>query len=80
MTGPISFDRPPAPPRETARIRQALSVRVDAGLVRAFLDTCDRLGLRQSEMMEMVLWNALGKPPLSFEPEFIEQDKPSTSK
>jgi hypothetical protein len=70
MKHPVAFERPPAPPRETARIRQTLSVRVDAGLVRAFYETCKRFELRHSEMMEIILWNALEKPPLSYEPEF----------
>jgi antitoxin component of RelBE/YafQ-DinJ toxin-antitoxin module len=63
----INLKRPPAPPRETARTRQALPLRVDAGLVRAFHEACKRLGLKQSELIEMILWNALGEPPLSFE-------------
>ncbi len=70
MKYPVPFERPPAPPRETARIRQALSVRVDAGLVRAFYEICKRFELRHSEMMEIILWNALEKPPLSYEPDF----------
>lgn len=70
MKYPVPFERPPAPPRETARTRQALSVRVDAGLVRAFYETCKRFELRHSEMMEIILWNALEKPPLSYESEF----------
>ncbi|AFM23462.1 hypothetical protein [Desulfomonile tiedjei] len=69
MKYPASFECPPAPPRETARIRQALSVRVDAGLVRAFYEACKRYELRHSEMMEIILWNALEKPPLSYQPE-----------
>jgi antitoxin component of RelBE/YafQ-DinJ toxin-antitoxin module len=75
MNQPTVFNRPPAPPRETARTRQALSVRVDAGLVRAFYDTCDRLGIRHSEMMEIILWNALDKPTMSFEPGFLPRPK-----
>lgn len=70
MKDSIPFDRPPTPPRETARIRQTLSVRVDAGLVRAFYETCKRYELRHSEMMEIILWNALEKPSMSYEPEF----------
>jgi hypothetical protein len=67
--------RPPAPPRETARIRQALSARVDAGIVSAFHETRKRLGLGQSEMMETILWNVLGKPPMSFEQGFLSRPK-----
>lgn len=62
--------RPPKPPRETARIRQGLSVRVDAGLLKAFQAACKTHKLRSSDLMETILWNALGEPPLSFEPEF----------
>ncbi|MGO9571142.1 MAG: hypothetical protein ACLP5H_26755 [Desulfomonilaceae bacterium] len=76
MNDPSVLKRPPAPPRETARTRQALSVRVDAGLVSAFHETRKRLGLGQSEMMEIILWNALDEPPLSFEPEYAEHRKP----
>jgi hypothetical protein len=72
------FTRPPAPPRETARIRQALSVRVDAGIVAAFHETRKRLGLGQSEMMETILWNVLGKPPMSFEQGFLSRPKGTT--
>jgi hypothetical protein len=80
MNNPITFDRPPAPPRETARIRHALSVRVDAGLVRAFYEACKRFELRHSEMMEIILWNALERPPLSYEPEYAEQRESEHSK
>ena len=76
MNDPSVLKRPPAPPRETARTRQALSVRVDAGLVSAFHETRKRLGLGQSEMMETILWNALDEPPLSFEPEYAKHMKP----
>ena len=74
-----AFTRPPLPPRETARTRRALPVRIDAGLVSAFHETRKRLGLGQSEMMEIILWNALDKPPLSFEPEYAEKITPERS-
>jgi hypothetical protein len=73
MNSRITLEHPPKPPRETARIRQALPLRVDAGLVRAFQDTCKRLGLGRSELMEIILWNALERPPLSYEPQYREQ-------
>ncbi len=76
MNNSIALKRPPAPPRETARTRQALPVRVDAGLVSAFHEIRKSLGLGQSEMMEIILWNVLGRPPLSFEPGYAEQKKP----
>lgn len=79
MNNRITFERPPAPPRETARIRQALSLRVDAGLIRAFYETCKQFGLRQSEMMEIILWNALDRPVLSYESEF-ESLKPHSDR
>lgn len=75
MNQTIAFSRPPAPPRETARTRQTLSVRVDAGLARAFYDTCERLGIRHSEMMEIILWNALDRPTMSFEQGFVPRLK-----
>ncbi len=75
MSNTITLPRPPTPPRETARTRQALSVRVDAGLVSAFHETRKRLGLGQSALMEIILWNILDKPPLSFEPEFAEHGR-----
>jgi hypothetical protein len=70
MSDPVVLKRPPEPPRETARIRQGMSVRVDAGLVKAFQDACKRQHVKSSELMESILWNALGQPPMSFEPEF----------
>jgi len=70
MSNLAILKRPPDPPRETARMRQGLSVRVDAGLVRAFRDTSKRLNLKSSDLMEMILWNALGGPPMSYEPGF----------
>jgi hypothetical protein len=73
MNNPIRLERPPKPPRETARTRQALPLRVDAGLVRAFHETCKRLGIKPSDMMEIILWNALERPPLSYEPEYRQQ-------
>jgi hypothetical protein len=79
MNNPISLERPPKPPRDTARTRQALPLRVDAGLVRAFHETSKRLGVKPSEMMEIILWNALDRPPLSFEPEYLEQSASSQS-
>jgi hypothetical protein len=63
----------PKPPRETARIRQGLSVRVDAGLAKAFREACKRDSLRPSDLMERILWNALGEPPMSFETGFREE-------
>lgn len=70
MSDVVLLERPPEPPRESARMRQGLSVRVDAGLLKSFHETCKRLGLRKSELMEFILWNALGRPPMSFEPGF----------
>jgi len=64
------FKRPPEPARETARTRQGMSVRVDAGLLRAFHEACKHHGLKPSELMEIILWNALDEPPLSFEAGF----------
>jgi hypothetical protein len=76
----VNLESPPAPPRETARIRQTLSVRVDAGLVRAFYETCKQSQLRHSEMMEIILWNALNKPPMSYEPAYLELKQTEHSK
>ena len=67
----LPLRRPPKPPRETARMRQGLSVRVDAGLLKAFLAACKNHKLKSSDLMETILWNALGEPPMSFEPEFL---------
>lgn len=67
MADQILLKRPPEPPRETARVRQGLSVRVDSGILRAFDETCKRHGLKSSQLMEIILWNALGEPPMSFE-------------
>jgi len=69
----VILSHPPQPLRETARMRQGLSVRVDAGLVKAFVEACERHNLTRSELMEAILWNALGKPRLSFEPGFHAQ-------
>ncbi len=66
----VFLKHPPQPVRETARTRQGLSVRVDAGLVNAFGEACKRHNLKPSELMETILWNALGEPPMSFEPGF----------
>jgi hypothetical protein len=70
MSDLVVLKRPPGPPRETARTRQGMSVRVDAGLVKAFQDACKRHNIKSSDLMESILWNALGEPPMSFEPEF----------
>ena len=80
MKNLTALSRPPAPPRETARTRQALPVRVDAGLVSAFHETRKRLGLGQSELMEIILWNILDKPLLSFQPEYAEKRGPERPK
>lgn len=74
MSNLVLLKRAPEPPRETARLRQGLSVRVDAGLVRAFQAACKRHNRKPSELMETILWNALGEPPMSFEPGFQVQD------
>jgi hypothetical protein len=70
MSDLVSLRHPPQPLRETARMRQGLSVRVDAGLVAAFGEACKRRNLKPSELMETILWNTLGEPPMSFEPGF----------
>ncbi len=73
MTDLVFLRHPPQPVRETARMRQGLSVRVDAGLVKAFGEACKRHNLKPSELMETILWNALGEPSMSFEPSFRAQ-------
>jgi hypothetical protein len=73
MNEPLPLKLPPKPPRETARTRQGLSVRVDAGLLKAFQAACKRHKLKSSDLMETILWNALGEPPMSFEPGFRGQ-------
>jgi antitoxin component of RelBE/YafQ-DinJ toxin-antitoxin module len=52
-------------------------VRVDAGLLKAFQAACKQYNLKTSDLMEAILWNALGEPPMSFEPGFREQDSAS---
>ena len=70
MSDLFLLKRPPKPPRETARMRQGLSIRVDAGLIKVFREACKRYNVKSSELMEIILWNALEEPPLSFESGF----------
>lgn len=66
----VPLRRPPTPPRGAVGTKQTLSLRVDAGIVKAFHEAAKNLGVRPSALMETILWNALGAPPMSFEPEF----------
>lgn len=72
MSDLIRMKHPPKPVRETARMRQGMSVRVDAGLLKAFHAVRKRHGLKTSDLMELILWNALGEPRMSFEPGFYD--------
>ena len=73
MSDLIVLKRPPKPARETARYRQGMSVRVDAGLLKAFHEARKKHGFKVSEFMELILWNTLGEPRMSFEAGFYDQ-------
>lgn len=79
MSDLTTLKHPPKPNRETARTRQGMSVRVDAGLLRAFREACKRHGFKASDLMELILWNALSEPYMSFEAGFRDQQQQSQS-
>jgi hypothetical protein len=75
MSDLVFRKRPPEPLRESERLRQGLSVRVDAGLIQALHEACKKHNLKWGELMEIILWNALGEPPMSYEPGFWDQEE-----
>ena len=67
------MDAPPLTPRkegskEYRGERETLpGCRVDAVLFDRFEEERNKTGISASELMQRILWNAFGKPPLSFE-------------
>lgn len=62
-----TLDIPPKPERVKDRKWKKLAGTIDEELYKLFQEKRNELGLSVSAMLDLVVWNAFGKPPLSFE-------------
>ena len=63
---------PPLPERNTNRRWEKLAGTCDCELIKLFHDERRKLRLSVSQMLDYVLWNFFGKPPLSFQSQCSE--------